>query len=162
GLIIVDNVAYGATAPSCDAAPNAIMALNLESKETATFKPESGSIVGADGPSIGPDGTVYVATTAGDLVALAAKTLKVKDVYKAGAAFSSTPVIFEHKGKVVIAAATKDGRVHLLDTASLGTPLVKSNAGSSAPIALATWQDAGGARWLAGSAGTNVATWKVA
>jgi hypothetical protein len=84
------------------------------------------------------------------------KTLQVKDWFSmAGASFSSTPVIFKYKDREIVAATTKDGRVFLLDTASLGgadhktalyasaTPAVK---GSTA--GLATWEDSTQQRWL--------------
>ena len=45
----------------------------------------AGKIAGSTGPALGPDGTLYVSTTAGDLVALEPKTLKVKEVYQAEA-----------------------------------------------------------------------------
>ena len=90
------------------------------------------------------------------------KTLKVKDVYRAGQELTSTPVIFQYKEKTMIAATTKDGRIHLLDGAAMGGAAVKSAPYSSAadftPGALATWQDAAGTRWiLAPTAGTGVA-----
>jgi hypothetical protein len=82
----------------------------------------------------------------------------VKGWYKAGAQeFSSTPVVFEYKGRTLIAATTKDGRVHLLDSENLGgadhqtalyTTPAPSKDGATAPGALASWQDQNGARWI--------------
>jgi outer membrane protein assembly factor BamB len=100
-----------------------------------------------------------VATTAGDLVALEPKTLKVKETYSAGEPFTTAPVIFDYKGKILLAAATKGGAVHLLDTASLKSPLSKSSGGAVA--ALASWQDPAGTRWLLGSTVGAVTAWKV-
>src|SRR5258708_30647757 len=70
GLIVIDNVAYAAAAPGCGVAPDAVIAVHLTSKEVATWKPVSGSIAGSAGPAIGPDGTLYISTTEGELVAL--------------------------------------------------------------------------------------------
>ncbi|HEY7180426.1 MAG TPA: hypothetical protein VIC84_03355, partial [Blastocatellia bacterium] len=160
GLIIVDNVAYVVTEGNCGGVANGVWALDLVSKQVTTWK---ANVAGMAGPAFGGDGTLYVATggegeSPNSLVALDPKTLSVKGWYAAGAReFSSTPVIFEYKGKTLIAAATKDGRVHLLDGANLGgadhqtalfTTPASSNAGIAAPGALASWQDASGARWI--------------
>ena len=103
-------------------------------------------------PAFGGDGTLYVATTTGDLVSLAPKTLKVKDVYRAGQELTSTPVTFLHNDKTMIAATAKDGRIHLLDAAAMAGAATKSAPYSTAtdfiPGALSTWQDAAGTRWI--------------
>jgi hypothetical protein len=74
-----------------------------------------------------------------------------------GQPFTSSPAVFPYKGKVLVAAATRDGRIHLLDGSLLGGPdnrklLFKTAAYSSdegfAPAALATWQALDGVRWL--------------
>jgi outer membrane protein assembly factor BamB len=160
GLIVVDNVAYVVTEGNCGGAANGVWALDLVSKQVMTWK---GNVAGMAGPAFGGDGTLYVATGGGgespnSLVALDPKTLSVKSWYAAGAhEFSSSPVVFEYKGKTLIAATTKDGRVHLLDSANLGgadhqtalyTTPASSKAGTTAPGALASWQDASGARWI--------------
>jgi hypothetical protein len=160
GLIIVDNVAYVVTEGNCGGAANGVWALDLGSKQVTTWK---ANVSGIAGPAFDGDGTLYVATggegeSPNSLVALDPKTLSVKDWYAAGAqGFASTPVIFEHKGKTLIAAVTKDGRVHLLDGANPGgsdhktalfTTPASSKPGTVAPGALASWQDASGARWI--------------
>ena len=68
----------------------------------------------------------------GDLVSLEPKTLKVKDVYRAGQEFTSTPVTFQFKDKTMVAATTKDGRIHLIDGNAMGGAAVKSAPYSSA------------------------------
>ena len=120
GLIIVDNVAYVATVGSCGGVPNGVWALDLASKAVTSWKPTSGDVAGSAGPAFGGDGTLYVSTTSGDLVSLEPKTLKVKDVYRAGQELTSSPVVFQHKEKTMIAATTKDGRIHLVDSAAMG------------------------------------------
>jgi outer membrane protein assembly factor BamB len=160
GLIVIDNVAYVVTEGNCGGTANGVWALDLVSKQVTTWK---ANVVGIAGPAFGGDGTLYVATGSGgespnSLVALDPKTLSVKGWYTAGAhEFSSSPVLFEYKGKTLIAATTKDGRVHLLDSANLGgadhqtalyTTPATSKAGTTAPGALASWQDASGARWI--------------
>jgi hypothetical protein len=84
------------------------------------------------------------------------KTLQVKDWFSSpGASFSSTLVIFKYKDHEVVAPATKDGRVFLLDTASLGTDhktslyeSAPSAAKNSSPAGLATWEDSAQIRSL--------------
>jgi len=171
GLIILDNVAYVVTEGNCGGAANGVWALDLASKQVTTWK---ANVAGLAGPVFDGDGTLYVATGSGgespnSLVALDPKTLSVKGWYKAAQEFSSTPVIFEYKGKTLIAAGSKDGRVYLLDTANLGgadhqtalyTTPAPSKAGTTAPGALASWQDRSGARWIlapiAGSQATDL------
>lgn len=163
GLIVIDNVAYVVTEGNCGGASNGVWALDLASKQVATWP---ANVAGSTGPAFGGDGTLYVTTGSGgespnSLVALEPKTLKVKGWYSAGhQEFSSSPVIFEYKGKTLIAATTKDGRVHLLNSANLGgadhpaplytTPAL-SKAGGFVPGALASWQDASGTRWVLAS-----------
>jgi len=163
GLIVVNNVAYVVTEGNCGGVANGVWALDLVSKQVTTWK---ANVAGMAGPAFDGDGTLYVATgskgeSPNSLVALDPKTLSVKGWYEAGAhEFYSTPVIFEYKGKTLIAATTKDGRVHLLDSANLRgsdhqTALFTTPAsskpgetGTTAPGALASWQDASGARWI--------------
>jgi outer membrane protein assembly factor BamB len=160
GLIVVENLAYAVTEGGCGGVANGVWALDLVTKQVATWK---ANVSGLAGPAFGGDGTLYVATGSGgdspnSLVALEAGTLKVKGWYSAGnQEFSATPVIFEYKGKTLIAAPTKDGRVHLLDSANLGgadhqTPLATTPAPTKpidfAPGALASWQERNGTRWI--------------
>jgi hypothetical protein len=160
GLTVIDQVAYVATREGCDGTPNGVWALDLGTKQVTTWK---ASVVNLGGPAFGPDGTLYV-TTGGSpqhsfsVVALAPRTLQVKDWYKAGKeGFSSPPVIFEYKGKILIAATTEDGVVHLLDSTSLGgadhqTPLDRKpfqvKSGFVTHGALASWQGPDGTRWI--------------
>ena len=66
------------------------------------------------------------------IVALDPKTLQLKDWFtQPTAEFVTGPTILRHNDKEVVAAATKDGRIMLLDAASLGgsnhsTPLLAS------------------------------------
>src|SRR5260370_15951490 len=174
GLIVIDNVAYAAIGQACGAA-SGVWALDLATKQVASWT-ESG-VAGAAGAAMGPDATLYVATAAGtsnysaSVVALESKTLVPKDWYTAKQAFTSSPVVFQYKNKLLLAAATEDGSLHLLDTASLGgtdhqTPVYSTQAftgaGDFVPGALASWQDRAGTRWLLARASGSVVAWKVA
>jgi outer membrane protein assembly factor BamB len=166
GLIVVDNVAYAFTTDGCGGAPNAIWALDIASQDVATWQPASGGIAGSVGPAFGPDGTVYVTTQTGDLVTLEPKTLKLKEVFSAGHEFTSSPVVFQSETRTMIAAATRDGRIYVLDGAALSSSAYQSEVlvpgDNFTPGALATWQDAAGSRYLLATASNAVMSWKVA
>lgn len=160
GLIVIDDFAYAAAAPRCGTVAESIMAVDLSSKQVFTWKPDSGQIAGSAGPAFGPDGTLYVATTGGELATLEPKTLKLKATYKAGQPFASSPVIFEFKDRVLIAASTADGRVHLLDAKDPDKAVTTADA-SLASDALASWQDVAGVRWILGASKTAIVAIKV-
>jgi outer membrane protein assembly factor BamB len=148
GLVVIDNIAYAAT-HDCNGAPAGVWALDIASKQLTHWQPASGDIAGSGGPAFGPDGALYVTTTAGELVALAAKGLAIQGAYAAGQAFTSSPIVFPYKERNLIAAATKDGRIHVVDAAGLETPLAKTEPYSNfSPQALASWQSPAGVRWL--------------
>ena len=123
-----------------------------------SYRTNGGSVVGAvafssDGntllAAIGP-GSVTGNGKANAIVALDPKTLQLKDWFtQPTAEFVTGPTVFRHGTKDVVSAATKDGRVILLDAASLGgadhaTPLVASpplfaSGGAISAEALSTW-----------------------
>ncbi len=156
GLIVVDQIAYAVTTGGCGGVANGVWAYNQETKQVTSWK---GNVAGSVGAAFAGNGTLYVATGSGgeapnSLVALEPTTLKVKASFSAGTQeFSSSPVVFEHKGKTLVAAATANGSIHILDTANLaGGPLASSatltKANDFAPGALTSWQDASGTRWF--------------
>jgi outer membrane protein assembly factor BamB len=158
GLTVIGSVAYAATSGSCGGAPNGFWALDVASKEVNHWTPSGGDVAGSAGLAFGADDVVYAATTGGELVALEPGTLHVKATYRsANQAFVSSPVVFEWNKKTVLAAATGDGHLHLVDAASLtgaAFPAVVSGE-------LASWQDAAGARWLVAPSKNSIAAWKV-
>lgn len=152
GLIIVDGKAYAVTSQSCNGVANGLWAYDFETQQASTWK---GNVAGSAGAAFGPDGTIYVATGAGEgaaksIVAIDPKTLQTKSAYTASQEFASTPVVFEYKGKTLIAAAASDGSVHLVDAANLSTALsvTPSTSKGSAPGSLASWQNRDGTRWI--------------
>ena len=161
GLIVFDNTAYVVTVNGCGGVENGVWALDLESKKVTHWK-SSGGVAGSAGFAVGPDGTLYVAGGGGELVALEPGRLTVRSSYKAAKEFTSSPVVFEYKGKDLIAVATSDGQMQLLDCATLGgQPLAATPAFSSANFAsgsLASWQDVAGKRWVLAPAGGSAAT----
>jgi outer membrane protein assembly factor BamB len=163
GLIVVDDVAYVATGGGCGKARAGVWALDLGTKRVATWRPRSGDIAGALGLAIGPDSTVYVATTSGEVVALEARTLAPDRTYGSGGpGFSSSPVIFEYHGSTLIAAATRDGRIHLWGgSRSTSVSALASACAGVASGALTSWADSGGTRWLLAAASGGIVAWKV-
>lgn len=165
--IAVNTTLYATTTGNCGGAPNAVWAIDLESdaKPVVSWKSNGGPIVGR--LAFATDGTLLAAvgpgTATGDgkvnaIVSLDPRTLQVKDWFaQPGVEFVTGPTVFQHHDQDIVAAATRDGRVLLLNAASLGgtnhsTPLHASTAlGAGAPApasgsavagnALATWQE---------------------
>jgi hypothetical protein len=158
--IAVNATLYATTAGNCGGAPNAIWAADLESdaKPVVSWKTNGGPIVGRLAFATG--GTLFAAIGAGTttgagkanaIVALDAKTLQLKDWFtQPGAEFITGPTVFKNNEAEFVAAATKDGRVVVLNAMALGgadhatpqvaAPLVAAG-GSIAADALATWQE---------------------
>jgi outer membrane protein assembly factor BamB len=158
--VAVGTMMYAATSGNCAGAPNGVYAIDLDApaKPVVSYRTDGGSVVGAvafssDGntllAAIGP-GTVTGNGKANAIVALDPKSLQLKDWFtQPTAEFVTGPTVFRHGAKDVVAAAMKDGRVILLDAASLGgadhaTPLVASpplfaSGGAISAEALSTW-----------------------
>jgi outer membrane protein assembly factor BamB len=145
------------------------------------------NVAGAAGPTVGTDGTIYVALTersagiappgppqptnyASSVVALEPRTLKLKDWFSApGADFNASPMVIRHNNKDVVVATANDGRMYVLDGSALGgadhkTPLhvTAQYSGAGAIGGPASWEDQG-TRWiLAPVAGTAQAAVKFA
>jgi outer membrane protein assembly factor BamB len=157
--IAVDTTLYATTTGNCGGAPNAVWAIDLasEGKPVVSWKSNGGPIVGR--LAFATSGAIFAAigpgTATGDgkvnaIVSLDPKTLQVKDWFtQPGVEFVTGPTVFKHGERDIVSVATKDGRVLLLDAASLGgashsTPLHASAAAlvpSIAGNALATWQE---------------------
>ena len=161
--VAVDTTLYAATSGKCGGAPDGVWAIDLDSeaKPVVSWKTNGGGVVGA--VAFTSDGTLIAAIgpgqAAGDgkanaIVALDAKTLQLRDWFtQPTAEFVTGPTILRHNNKDVIAAATRDGRVILLDSSSLGgadhatamhvSKPFAGTGGSVSADALAAWQDAG-------------------
>ena len=175
-LNLVNNVVYAATQNDCGGNPNALYAIDLSTpeKKVTSFPTNGSGFAGSGGVAAATDGnTVYGLIPDGQgsvagkysntVVALDAKDLTVKDYFTpSGAAAAvkkgaevpgATPAVFQWNGKDVIVAGGTDGRIYLLDSASLGgadhhTPLAQSEVFAGADgtsgiwNAFATWDDA--------------------
>jgi outer membrane protein assembly factor BamB len=161
---VYGNSAYVATTNRCGGVEDGVWTLNLQTKKVSQWKTQTGSVAGAAGIAAGPDGTVYVATTGGELAALEPNTLKQTASAKLpGVQFTSSPVVFEFHGKDLVAVSGNDGRIYLFDTKGLGSgkPLATSAAFSEPGFetgSLTTWVDQKETRWILAAAGGNAAT----
>jgi hypothetical protein len=174
GSILIDNMLYVATRDGCGSAANGVYGIDIgsDAKTVTHWESKGGSVAGSAGPTFGTDGNIYVATDGGAsgsndanaVVALDPKTLQPKDWFSPGAtAFTASPVAFNYKGKDLIVAANADGRIYVLDAASLGgadrrSPLSKTTPYSTGANdftagALATAENADGSRWVFAAAG---------
>jgi hypothetical protein len=157
--IAVGTTLYAATTGGCGGITDGVWALDLDSEQ----KPVT-SWLTRGGPIAGPvaftsGGTLLVAVGAGQatgdgkasaIVALDPATLAVKDWFtRPDADFVTGPSVFRSGDREIVTAATRDGRVLLLDAANLGgadhaTPLATSAAlvtgGQVRRDALAVWQ----------------------
>jgi len=172
--VAVGTMLYAATSGNCAGVPNGIYAIDLDApdKPVVSYRTDGGGVVGSvafssDGTTlfaaIGP-GAVSGEGKANAIVALDPRTLQLRDWFTQPAAELVTgPTVFRHGSKDVVAVAANDGRIFLLDGASLGgashaTPLLASrplvgSGGSISSEALSTWARPGGgsgldARWI--------------
>jgi hypothetical protein len=163
GLTVWDGVAYVATVNNCNGVENGIYAINLESKVVSKWKATGKNIEGSNGFAVGPEGELYVASGA-NLAALAEGTLQQRAAYSAGASdFVSSPVVFDYKGKNYVAAATADGRIHVVNAETM-TAVTKSEAVAKpgfAVGALASWEDEEKTRWILVPTGSNITALKL-
>ena len=183
-LNMVNNVVYATTGQKCGGNPNAVYAMDLTSpdKKVSSFGTNGGGIWGLGGAAIGTDGTVYAEVGDGEfdpekgiysdtILALSPKDLKLKDWYtpsnrvwitKRDLDMNTTPTVFPYKGRDLLVAGGKEGRLFLLDSQSLGganhrtplyrTPLICNDevdfAGYGIWGGLASWEDSKGTRWV--------------
>jgi outer membrane protein assembly factor BamB len=182
-LNLVDNYIYSTTAQGCGGNPNRFWDINLADKKVSSFTPGGGGgLWGRTGAAVGFDGTVYAPTGDGQfdpaqnmyseaIVAVTPKDLQLKDYYApSNAAFmwkrdldmQVTPAVFKYKDRELLATSSKECRMFLLDSKSLGgadhrtplfrTPLVCNEEVNFAEAgvwgAMASWQDAKGTRWV--------------
>jgi outer membrane protein assembly factor BamB len=174
GAVLIDPVLYVATRDGCGSAPNGVYAVDLgsDAKRVMQWEAKGANIAGTAGPTFGTDGGLYVATDGGAsatssdanaVVALDPQTLTPKDWFSPGkTAFTASPVAFQYQNRHLIVAANADGRLYVLDAASLGgadhrTPVSKSTPYSTTAEttagALATAENADGSRWVFAASG---------
>lgn len=162
GLILVDDVAYVSTGNTCNGVADGVWALALESGTVTTWKSDGGSVVGPSGVAFSPDGTVFATTSQGALVALEAQTLALKRA-SSREGFRSSPVLFDHGGRDLVAAVARDGSLKVYDAGTLtelasGDP---ANGASAFESSLAAWRDSSGTHWILTPTSRNLTAWNV-
>jgi len=173
GSILLDSVVYAATTGGCGG-PNGVWVIELANDANSVTRWETTAAIAGDGPAFAADGTIYVATGEGArsdpsysnaIVALEPRTLKVKGWFStANAPFTTSPIVFNHKGRTLIAAGSQDGRVYLADAAGRASGQQQSALSSSEPLTrgtgsitgLATIDDSSGNRTIAASVAGSV------
>ncbi len=164
GLISYGGDTYVSTLAGCPSIDSGVWAVDMSTKVVKKWKAPDSGVVGTVGQAAGPDGTVYVSAGSGELHALSAKTLEpLRHFETGGVELSSSPVVFEHKGKDLVAVTTVDGKLHVIDAASM-----KAVASSDAVLgagyavgALTSWQDSAGVRWILAPGANAVTALKV-
>jgi len=153
---VVDGIAYATTTSHCGEAADGVWAVDLATKAVTKWQ---GSVTGGQA-TFGPD-HAYV-TSESKLIELDAKALTAGTAYDAGAPFATAPVVFEYKTKEMVAAATKDGTVHLVDAAAPTAAAAKTAGSDNEPFALATWQTTAETRWIIETGPKSIIAWKIA
>lgn len=181
GLNFTNHTIYTAVGGSCIGASYGVWAVDLTSASypVAGYATEKVQPLSLTGPAVTPDGKALVvlgrgapgaAGHSGSVVALG-KDMKEQDWYTPTAGIGTyqgvSPVTFTYKEKQLVVAPGQDGRIALLDAASLGgadhhTPLFET-----APISkpgtkhgwdgFAAWQEKDGTAWVLASVSAEIA-----
>jgi outer membrane protein assembly factor BamB len=155
-VISVSNVVYAVTSDNCGGTPNAVWSINLEDTLVSEYKTDDASVLGL---AFGTDGTLF-ATTTKAIVALDAKTLKVKG--EQTGSFATTPMVVKFKDKEYVAAGNVHGHLFLMDPVSLALLVNVPGHDSGMGSALASWEDAESkTRWILATKGGTVVAYKV-
>lgn len=184
-LNIANDVLSTAISQRCNGVTSGVYSMDLNAPDLPIHSFEAGrpGIWGRAGVAISTSGTVFAESGDGGFdpengqygdafLALSAKELKLTDYYvpanrewltrKDLDMGNISPVVFRFKGNEYLAGAGKEGRLFLLDTASLGgethrqptyrSPLITNeetnHAGRGFWGSFATWEDSEGTRWL--------------
>lgn len=185
-LSLWNNVIYTHSAQGCGGNPNMVYAYDLATDKVGSWGPAGGGMWGRSGPAISTNGTMYTGTGDGrwdpenglygnGIIGVKqnvrTKALELVDYYgpsnaewlfKRDLDMQVTPTIFDFKGKEYMVDASKECRLYLMDTASIGgddhrtpayrTPLICNEMVDFAEAgiwgSLTTWEDAQGTRWV--------------
>jgi hypothetical protein len=183
-LNISGTVLYTALGQRCNGVPSAVYSIDLAAPEhpIRSFQCGPAGIWGRAGVAISSAGAVFGETGDGpyhpengqfaDTIFGLTADLKLADYYtpsnrewltrKDLDMGAISPVVFPYKGREYVVGSGKEGRLYLLDPASLGgddhrTPLYRSELITNEDVAyaahgfwgsFATWEDSQGARWI--------------
>lgn len=171
-LIMVNGIIYTSTANGCGGSKNGVWAIAPAAIPAGGAFPQAvswltGGTASPTAVSLNSDGVLFVAVGSGtgpfadSVVSLDPSTLAVRNKFtQSGANFVTPPTILHVDNRDVIAAQAADGRIFLLDGATLSAPLAVSPA-SGKPSGVAAWQDSAGQAWLVSTTPTSVVAWKL-
>ena len=183
---LVNNVLYTHSGQGCGGNPNMAYSYDLATNKVGSWGPAGGGMWGRSGPAVSKDLVMYTGTGDGRWdpenglygngiigVKQNAKTkaLELTDYYgpsnaewlvKRDLDMQVTPAIFDYKGREYMIDASKECRVYLMDTESIGgddhrtpvhrTPLICNEMVDFAEAgiwgSLTTWEDSDGTRWI--------------
>ncbi|HVW84536.1 MAG TPA: PQQ-binding-like beta-propeller repeat protein [Bryobacteraceae bacterium] len=185
-LNLWDGYLFTTTSQGCNGNPNQMWAVKIDDPQhkVLTASPKSGGLWGRTGAAIDSNGVAWAPTGDGRYEKdtqtygnglIGAKVvdgqLKIEDYFipsnwswlqKRDLDFQVTPTIFNYKGRELMATASKECRVYLLDTKNAGgddhqtpldrTPLICNEEVNFASAgiwgSMATWEDSKGTRWV--------------
>lgn len=185
-LSLFKNVIYTHSAQGCGGNPNMVYTYDLATHKVGSWGPAGGGMWGRSGPAISEIGTMYTGTGDGrwdpenglygnGIIGVRhnveTKAVELVDYYgpsnaewlfKRDLDMQVTPAIFNWKGKEYMVDASKECRIYLMDTESIGgddhrtpvyrTPLICNEIVDFAEAgiwgSLTTWEDQQGSRWV--------------
>ena len=185
-LSLHKNVIYTHSAQGCGGNPNMVYTYDLATQKVGSWGPAGGGMWGRSGPAISKDDVMYTGTGDGrwdpenglygnGIIGVKqnpkTKAVELVDYYgpsnaewlfKRDLDMQVTPAIFDFKGKEYMIDASKECRIYLMDTESIGgddhrtpayrTPLICNEIVDFAEAgiwgSLATWEDKDGTRWI--------------
>lgn len=185
-LSLHKNVIYTHTAQGCGGNPNMVYTYDLATHKVGSWGPAGGGMWGRSGPAISKDDVMYTGTGDGrwdpenglfgnGIIGVKqnpqTKAVELVDYYgpsnaewlfKRDLDMQVTPAIYDFKGREYMVDASKECRIYLMDTESIGgddhrtpayrTPLICNEMVDFAEAgiwgSLTTWEDAKGTRWV--------------
>ena len=185
-LNLVNNVIYTHSAQGCGGNPNMAYSFDLATGKVGSWGPAGGGMWGRSGPAVSKDLVMYTGTGDGrwdpengiygnGIIGVKqnpkTKALELSDYYgptnaewlwKRDLDMQVSPAIFDYKGREYMVDASKECRIYLMDTESIGgddhrtpayrTPLICNELVDFAEAgiwgSLATWEDANKTRWV--------------
>lgn len=181
-----NNVIYTHSAQGCGGNPNMAYTYDLATNKVGSWGPAGGGMWGRSGPAISKSGVMYTGTGDGrwdpenglygnGIIGVKqnpqTKALELVDYYgpsnaewlwKRDLDMQVTPAIYDWNGKEYMIDASKECRIYLMDTESVGgddhrtpvyrTPLICNELVDFAEAgiwgSLASWEDSKGIRWV--------------
>jgi hypothetical protein len=183
GLNYADKTILTATGRNCGGLPDGLWALDLASGSylVTTYNTDKARPLSLTGPVVEPDGTSLVITARGksdpnvgvypSSVVAVAKDMKVRDWYTPQGRMSTyedvSPITFTYKGKQLVVAPGREGRIALLDASSLGGSDHHTPLSETSPITkpgekhgwdgFSAWQAKDGTAWVYASVSAELA-----